>query len=587
MSGQGDLSDDYVASVMQHDAEKKGQNRYLSTGLGSLLGGRSRPRSDAPKPNTRFLKHLVKEADSHNAALKAKEEKESRRRWKDMRRIRDRDDSRGRRQADQLLSHLGRSSKSIREERRLDDRSHKEKRSRRRSRSPSRTRSPHRKSKRRWTSSASHYDSPVGKPQARVDEFEKYDEALRPRSSSDSNPLETVIGPQPAPKIKARGRGAQSNSTMDARFDPEYDPNTDVGRDLDEEGDDWDMALAALKDRAKWKKTGAERLRAAGFTEEEVSRWEGSGASRVKLDPSEKDISDVRWSKKGEGREWDRRVGTAERYMINQCKFWIQALRKRREGPSHPPNAFFWYLLQPAIMVETRGSTAPKNFGTEVDKRNTTEMAQGNGQAPKSQAPKKSGEEEVPRDRGKSTTPGAAYTSVQARTTSCLLKLAPELRNRIYEHALIADSEVVKMRSHTKPPGLLATCRQIRSEAQAMYYNQNHFRFKVFDCDQTLEIRWPFFFMRYAKPTPFNRQLGPLLRGNIIRSNPVCELVQSRGWNADNVQLPADAPDSWKIAAAAWAITNTAMRRKLDWEDVEYRLEALHLFAMALIPSWK
>ncbi|KAF7189146.1 hypothetical protein HII31_09568 [Pseudocercospora fuligena] len=289
MSGQGDLSDDYVASILQRDAEKKGQNRYLSTGLGSLLGGRSRPRSDAPKPNTRFLKHLVKEADSHNAALKAKEEEESRKRMKDMRRNRDRDDGRGRRQADQLLSHLGRSSKSKRDERQPRDRSDKDKRSRR-----------------RRTSSLSHYDLPVGKLQARVDEFEKYDEAHGLKSHSGSDPLEAVIGPQPAPKIKTRGRGAQSNSTMDARFDPKYDPSTDVGRDLDDEGDDWDMALEALKDRAKWKKTGAERLRAAGFTEEEVSRWEGSGTSRVKVDPSEKDISDVRWSKKGEGREWDR-----------------------------------------------------------------------------------------------------------------------------------------------------------------------------------------------------------------------------------------------------------------------------------------
>ncbi|KXS94136.1 hypothetical protein AC578_10935 [Pseudocercospora eumusae] len=306
MSGQGAISDDYVASILQRDAENKGQNRYLSTGLGSLLGGRSRPRSDAPRPNTRFLKHLVKEADSHNAALKAKEEEESRKRMKDMRRNRDRDDGRGRRQADQLLSHLSRSSRSKRDERRPHDRSDKDKRSRRRSRSPSRTTSPHRKYKRRRTSSASHYDSPVGKLQARVDEFEKYDEARGLKSHSDSDPLDAVIGPQPAPKIKARGRGAQSNSTMDARFDPKYDPSTDVGRDLDEEGDDWDMALEALKDRAKWKKTGAERLRAAGFTEEEVSRWKGSGASHAKVDPSEKDVSDVRWSKKGESREWDR-----------------------------------------------------------------------------------------------------------------------------------------------------------------------------------------------------------------------------------------------------------------------------------------
>jgi len=40
---------------------------------------------------------------------------------------------------------------------------------------------------------------------------------------------------------------------------------------------------------------GAERLRAAGFTEEQIRKWEKGG---------EKDIDDVKWSKPGEEREW-------------------------------------------------------------------------------------------------------------------------------------------------------------------------------------------------------------------------------------------------------------------------------------------
>ena len=38
-------------------------------------------------------------------------------------------------------------------------------------------------------------------------------------------------------------------------------------------------------------------MRAAGFTEEEVSKWEKGG---------EKKEEDVRWKGRGEGREWDR-----------------------------------------------------------------------------------------------------------------------------------------------------------------------------------------------------------------------------------------------------------------------------------------
>lgn len=90
---------------------------------------------------------------------------------------------------------------------------------------------------------------------------------------------------------------------MDARFDPNYDPNADVSLDQDEDGDDWDMALEALRDRAKWRKSGAERLKAAGFTDYEVAKWEKGGSGKGS---GEKDISDVRWNKRGEGREWDR-----------------------------------------------------------------------------------------------------------------------------------------------------------------------------------------------------------------------------------------------------------------------------------------
>lgn len=57
------------------------------------------------------------------------------------------------------------------------------------------------------------------------------------------------------------------------------------------------MALEAMRDRQMWRRTGADRLRAAGFTEVEVAKWEKG---------DKKDETDVRWAKKGEDREWDR-----------------------------------------------------------------------------------------------------------------------------------------------------------------------------------------------------------------------------------------------------------------------------------------
>lgn len=85
-------------------------------------------------------------------------------------------------------------------------------------------------------------------------------------------------------------------TSMDARFTSTYDPALDVRLNSDSEND-WDQALEALRDRTRWKLQGADRLRAAGFTAEEVGKWEKGGEKREE---------DVRWKGRGEGREWDR-----------------------------------------------------------------------------------------------------------------------------------------------------------------------------------------------------------------------------------------------------------------------------------------
>ncbi|KAL9100004.1 MAG: hypothetical protein Q9163_004570 [Psora crenata] len=129
--------------------------------------------------------------------------------------------------------------------------------------------------------------------------------------ASDSDPLDSVIGPPPplpqAP-VQFRGRGAvsvSSVSAIDAHFASNYDPALDaaaVGLDL-EADDDWDEALEALRDRLKWEQQGAARLRAAGFSEEEVAQW---GGGQKRGPGMEKGEEDVRWKGRGEGREWDR-----------------------------------------------------------------------------------------------------------------------------------------------------------------------------------------------------------------------------------------------------------------------------------------
>jgi hypothetical protein len=82
---------------------------------------------------------------------------------------------------------------------------------------------------------------------------------------------------------------------MDRRFSESYDPAEDVRPD--EDVDDWDQAIEAMRDRQKWKKHQEERMRAAGFGDQDILKWKKG---------DQKSEEDVRWGKAGESREWDR-----------------------------------------------------------------------------------------------------------------------------------------------------------------------------------------------------------------------------------------------------------------------------------------
>ncbi|CAF9903825.1 MAG: hypothetical protein ALECFALPRED_002997 [Alectoria fallacina] len=386
MPGSEHLSDDYVAQLLAKDA-KTSNAKYSAYGLPDFLPRRST--FNAPKPNTRFLKNIIRETDSHNAALRAKEVEESRARLRNLRgsdgRLSSprgsngRLDSEGRHRSKRRRTkgedeekhnlrqdHEGRHSRRDRDEDRQriasrrkqhDDRyssedseeerdyerqhrhhhrthrqryenesygrHHRQAKSRRRSRSrhPSRSRSPrsdekHRqryhRSHRPATSSSSislhsngHYSSTsrvAGDQAPRSPSVDGIVNVKKRATShgSDSDPLDAIIGPPPpppAPKIQARGRGNfSSSSAMDSHFSSNYDPSVDVHPDP-EMDDDWDQALEAIRDRQRWQKLGAERLKSAGFTEDEVTKWEKGGERREE---------DVKWKGRGEGREWDR-----------------------------------------------------------------------------------------------------------------------------------------------------------------------------------------------------------------------------------------------------------------------------------------
>ncbi|RYO58588.1 hypothetical protein AA0113_g7725 [Alternaria arborescens] len=384
-----DIDDDaYVAELLKQDA-KKATKTYELVGIDAFNPRRMNSR--APRPNKNFLQHLIRQTDSHNTALLAKEAEESRARLRKMDRDRkragDREEDNGRGPEGRLTTaasdnnghdatprrrrdrsedksrhrrehrnrerdasagassrrHRDRSGDEYRHKRKHDseeedrsrrkrirsrsprDKSRKDKyneeqerwrsrrrddteRKHRRHRSHSRTSSPSRSRHiERHRRRSRHRDRTRSRsPKQKHTTTNSHEDDRRSNkrsasSASDSDPLEAIVGPIPPPcepTVRSKGRGAYkaNNMGIESRFSSTYDPSTDVCVTSDVE-DDWGDALEALRDRARWQQQGADRLKAVGFTDAQVKKWERGDTQNEE---------DVVWTSKGQAREWDR-----------------------------------------------------------------------------------------------------------------------------------------------------------------------------------------------------------------------------------------------------------------------------------------
>ncbi|KAH8601663.1 hypothetical protein B0O99DRAFT_197047 [Bisporella sp. PMI_857] len=318
-SNEGDESKVVRESIPEPNPEtesrkREGDIRKRQLGdIAAILGGRSnkRRRADDDDHKVKKLRHVNERDEGHSTvkngelrsrnwpskydgsdeAIKSRSHKSDRRKERSLSGEDDRDEHRRRRRNES-------EERSHKEHRRRRSRSHspreyRNKRERRgRERFPVHRRSISPEKSHRSAQGRSHSPEPK--------ESEKQPGSSRkgkPRVDYDSDPLDDIIGPRPPTPVRARGRGAMSHGPgIDSRFSASYDPTVDVQLDPEEEND-WDQALEALRDRQKWKQQGADRLRAAGFTEEEITKWEKGGEKREE---------DVKWTKQGESREWDR-----------------------------------------------------------------------------------------------------------------------------------------------------------------------------------------------------------------------------------------------------------------------------------------
>ena len=338
------LDDAALARLLTEEA-RASSAQYASQSLALR-----RANGNALKPNTRFLKNLVQDVDSHNATLKRKEDSERAerlRKFEEEERRREREEGRERKRR-RTDEEDGRTKRRNHEKKRGRD-EHRSRRHRRNTSSASpRSRSPTRQSetsqRRKRSSERRHRrHSPVENQKHTDSKSSKHRKHKRRRSpssippsrshhkngstrhrtptpsrspsSTPSSPLTHLLGSlapplrrQLGPSHKSSAYHNPSNSAMDARFSAHYDPTTDTQQtgpaDDDEEeeggGGDWDLALEALRDRRSYQKKQGKRMREAGFDEEAIGRWERSGVGE-----KEKGWEDVRWKGRGEEREWD------------------------------------------------------------------------------------------------------------------------------------------------------------------------------------------------------------------------------------------------------------------------------------------
>lgn len=87
MANEEYLTDEYVAGLLSQEASDC-SIKYSAMGVDAFLGkdSNSKKPSNIPKPNTRFLRNIIKGTDTHNKALLAKEAAESKARLKGLER---------------------------------------------------------------------------------------------------------------------------------------------------------------------------------------------------------------------------------------------------------------------------------------------------------------------------------------------------------------------------------------------------------------------------------------------------------------------------------------------------------------------
>ena len=174
----------------------------------------------------------------------------------------------------------------------------------------------------------------------------------------------------------------------------------------------------------------------------------------------------------------------------------------------------------------------------------------------------------------------------KAQTNSCkLLELPAELRNRIYRFTLCNAAPIQFPRNGLEQPALVRTCKQIRSEAVAMYYIDNVFAMPAVRFDHSTA----FAFEKQARPHVRTSSLEyGILVGDDDTEYSWSELLKwLQAYHEGKTKLwgSADEPTSGAYYVAAKAFEMVRKMKGDDWSKVEDLLQTFKEGTMAIV-SW-
>ncbi|KAF2170181.1 hypothetical protein M409DRAFT_19784 [Zasmidium cellare ATCC 36951] len=167
------------------------------------------------------------------------------------------------------------------------------------------------------------------------------------------------------------------------------------------------------------------------------------------------------------------------------------------------------------------------------------------------------------------------------------LDLPPELRNDIYERALIQPTTITVTHS-LKDPKLLRTCRQIRFEARKIFYLRNSFRVVVHNCDARLLAAFERHIAQFEQWEGGKIKVETLLyiaiSGRKVWGNLVqwCFEVHQRGGGFLGPKPSDNRLRS--VIAAAHAVTNAS--GGVSWEKCLEALEAMRAALGLVDKGW-